>query len=120
LAAAEFAAAAELSNLARQALPARQAAAYVGQAVALLLAGESEAAQRLFSRTSTMVTTSDDPISRFAVGLYELCEELQLLSASERAETTAALREVVLQTRLIVAFYDGRQAVSLGWHSGTL
>jgi hypothetical protein len=118
--AAEFAAAADLSPVARQELPARQAASFVGQTVALLLAGESEAAQRLFSRTDFTGVVNADPIARFAAGLFELCEELQLLPASERAEIAAGLRVVVLQTRLVVGFFDGRQAVSLAWQSGTL
>jgi tetratricopeptide (TPR) repeat protein len=118
-AAEQFQEAAELSGVARRALPARQAAAYVGQAVALLLADEPDAAQRLFSRTPRANVESSDAIVRFAAGLYELCEELRHLPVPDRAEAADALREVVLQTRLVVGFYDARQAVNLAWHGGT-
>ena len=33
-------------------------------------------------------------------------------------EAAAALRDVVLNLRLAVGFYDGRQAVSLAWSGG--
>jgi hypothetical protein len=112
-----FAAAAVASGAARMALPVRQSAAFVGQAVALLLAGQTEAAQRLFSRSPVPGVTAGDPLGRFAAGLYELCDELARVPAAERLEA-AALREVVLQVRLEVGFYDGRQAVSLAWTGG--
>jgi predicted Zn-dependent protease len=115
---AEFAAAAETSRAARMALPVRQSSAFVGQAVALLLAGQTEAAQRLFSRSPVAGVAANDPLGRFAAGLYELCDELARVSAAERLEAAAALREVVLQVRLAVGFYDGRQAVSLAWTGG--
>src|SRR5206468_1176629 len=74
-AAEEFRVAAERSSVARCGLSARQAASFVGQAVALLLADEPDAAQRLFSRTPLPAVATSDPIARFAAGLYELCEE---------------------------------------------
>jgi tetratricopeptide (TPR) repeat protein len=112
-----FERAAARSGAARLELPARQAAAFVGQAVALLLAGEAEAAQRLFSRTAFSVTAAQ-PLVRFAAGLYELCEELAGVPPDERAGVATALPEVVLATRLEVGFYDGRRGVSLFWRGG--
>jgi hypothetical protein len=119
LAGAEFARAAAGSPAARRELPQRRAASLVGQAVALLLAGEPEAAQRLYSRTPLPPVAPTDPLSRFAAGLYELCEEMTRLSSEDQAPAAEALREVVLETRLAVGFYDGRSAVSLSWWNGT-
>jgi tetratricopeptide (TPR) repeat protein len=115
---AEFLAAAEASGAARMALPARQSAAFVGQAVALLRSGRTEAAQQLFSRSKAPGIAAGDPLGRFAAGLYELCEEWARVPAAERLEAAEALRELVLQVRLAVAFYDGRQAVCLAWTGG--
>ena len=133
-AAAEFRAAAAASGAARVALPARRSSAFIGQAVALLASGEVEAAQRLFSR-STMSGLgevrrhglrqdrgpshgADDPLVRFAAGLYELCEELMRLPPAERREAASSLLDLVLAVRLAVGFFDGRQAVSLLWAGG--
>jgi len=115
---AEFAAAAETSGAARLALPVRRSAAFVGQATALLLVGHTAAAQRLFSQSPVPGVAVGDPLGRFAAGLYELCDELARVPAAERFEAAAALRDVVLQVRLAVGFYDGRQAVSLTWTGG--
>jgi hypothetical protein len=117
-AAQEFTAAAAASAVACRALPDRQAAVYVGQAISLLLADQPEAAQRLFSRLCIPGTGAQDPVARFAAGLYELCDALAGLPAADRAAAAETLRAVVLDTRLEVGFYDGRQAVSLVWLSG--
>lgn len=114
----QFAAAAQRSGAARRALPQRQAAVFVGEAVALLLSGQVEAAQRLFSRSRVPAAAARDPVGQFAAGLYELCEELVRLPAGERTGAAAPLRGVVLETRLAVGFYDGRQAVTLAWLDG--
>ncbi len=114
----QFERAAAATATARRERPARSAAAFVGQAVALLLAGETATAQRLFSRLSGSCTETE-PMVRFAAGLYELCEELAQVTVEERAATAAALRTVVLETRLEVGFYDGRWMVNLVWHGGT-
>jgi tetratricopeptide (TPR) repeat protein len=113
----EFARAANESMSARPHLTARLSAVLVGQAVAFIAAGAPEAAQRLFSRTPVPRTPSADPLCRFAAGLYELCDELAPVSAEERAPAVEALRQVVLQTRLEVGFYDGRGSVCLAWWS---
>jgi hypothetical protein len=115
----QFARAAQASGAARLELPARQSASFVGQAVALLLAGETEAAQRLFSAAPLPRVAATDPLSRFAAGLYELCEELARAPAEERIEASSELRQVVLETRLAVGFFDGRRAVSMAWQIGT-
>jgi hypothetical protein len=117
-AATEFARAADESASARRELPPRQSAALVGQAVALIVGGAPEAAQRLFSLSRLPPAPPTDSLCRFAAGLYELCEELTFLPADERSPVVEALRDVVLQTRLEVAFYDGRAAVSLCWWAG--
>ncbi len=114
----EFTAAAAASAAARQALPDRQAAVYVGQAISLLLADQPDAAQRLFSRLCPPGAGAQDPVFRFAAGLFELGDELSRLPAAERKEAAAPLRGVVRETRLAVGFYDGRQAVSLVWLGG--
>jgi tetratricopeptide (TPR) repeat protein len=115
----EFAAAAAASGAARMEEPARQAAAFVGQAVALLHAGETEAAQRLFSSEWRPQTSAAGPLTRFAAGLYELCDALRLASPEERNQASDGLRQVVLDARLAVTFFDGQRAVSLTWLPGT-
>jgi hypothetical protein len=117
-AATEFARAADESAVARRELVPRLSAALVGQAVALIAAGAPEGAQRLFSHSWLPPASPTDPLCRFAAGLYELCDELTLLSADERGPVVEVLRDVVLKTRLEVAFYDGRVAVSLCWWAG--
>jgi tetratricopeptide (TPR) repeat protein len=117
-AAHHFSAAAAESRVARAPLPVRHPAALVGQAVALLSAGKTEAAQRLFSRQPATSRASAEPLNRFAAHLYEFCEALVLLPEAERSGAAAELREVVAAVRLEVGFYDGRQAVSLAWVSG--
>jgi tetratricopeptide (TPR) repeat protein len=115
---AEFTGAAEVSGAARQALPVRQSSAFIGQAVALLLAGELEAAQALFARSPLQGAAAGHPLGRFAAGLFELCEELARAPVAERIEAAVSLRDMVLNVRLAVGFYDGRQAVSLAWAGG--
>jgi hypothetical protein len=117
-AAAEFVGAAEASGAARQALAERHTWTFVGEAVALLLAGEPEAAQTLFARSPVRGAGRGHPLARFAAGLYELCDELVRATMVERSEATLALRDVLLGIRLEVGFYDGRQAVSLAWAGG--
>jgi len=115
----EFEAAARESRAAAAALTVRRSTSFVGQAAALLSAGRVEAAQQLFSRSSLSGVHSAEPLARFAASLYSFCDELAGLPREEVIQAAAALREAVLAVRLEVGFYDGRQAVSLAWVSGS-
>jgi hypothetical protein len=117
-AAADFNAAALRTGTARAALPVRQSTSFVGEAVALLCAGETETAQRLFSCSPVPGLCNAEPLSRFAARLFEFCEEFGRLSGEDRSEAVGALRDVVLSVTLQVGFYDGRQPVSMAWTGG--
>jgi len=117
-AAADFSAAARKTGAARAALSLRQSTTFVGEAVALLCAGELETAQRLFSRSPVLGLSAAEPLSRFAARLFEFSGELGRLPPPDRSEAVAALREMVLAVRLEVGFYDGRQPVCVAWTGG--
>ena len=95
--------------------PARLAAGYVSEALALLLADEIEAAQTLYARRAKLGLSATPAVGDFAANLYQICELLTELPADERAQLRPPLREAVTGARLLVSFYDGLRPVSLRW-----
>jgi tetratricopeptide (TPR) repeat protein len=96
--------------------PERAAAAYVGETVSWLAAGQFDAAQRGFSRLSTRVRLPEATL-RFARGLYELADALRDLEPSERAEELAPLVDAIASARIRLRFYDGTAPVEMYWEN---
>jgi hypothetical protein len=94
----------------------RLAAAYVGQAVAMVAAGQYEAAPRLFARRRAEGMAATPALSRFARGLYELCDLAARLPGDERAAAGEALRPLLAAARLTATLWDGGHPLVLGWH----
>jgi len=115
-AARAFLAAGRSMQDARDALPGRLAAAYVGQAVAMVAAGQYEAAPRLFVRRCAEGMAATPALSRFARDLYELCDLAARLPATERAAAGEAMRPVLAGARLTATLWDGGHPLVLGWH----
>ena len=99
----------------------RVTACFIAQAVALLLAGEWSAAQRGFSRLEPEVRGTPRTAKQtrglvdFARQLYGVAEALPELTPAERDEALQPLRDLVLNARLHVRFYDGSFPVAMYW-----
>lgn len=100
----------------RAALSERLAAAYVGQAVAMVVAGQYAAAPLLFSRRRAQGMEATPALSRFARDLYELCDLAARLPEADRPAAGAALRPVLAGAILAVALWDGGAPPALTWH----
>jgi tetratricopeptide (TPR) repeat protein len=111
-----FVAAAERAATSRQPLPERLAAAYVGQAVAMVAAEQFGAVPPLFARRRAQGMAVTPALTRFARELYELCDLAARLEPSERQTAGAALRPVITRAVLSVNLWDGSQPVILAWH----
>lgn len=99
----------------------RVAACFIARAVALLLAGEWSAAQRGFSKLEPEVRGTPRSAGQtralvdFARQLYGVAAALPELTPAEREEALQPLRELVLNARLHVRFYDGTLPVAMYW-----
>lgn len=100
----------------RRATAERLAAAYVGQAVAMVAAGQIEAVPRLFARRQAEGMSPSPSLARFARDLYELCDLAARLPDAERSVVGEALRPVLAVAALQVSLWDGGYPVLLGWH----
>jgi len=96
--------------------PERVAAAYVGETVSHLAAGQLDAAQRGFSRLGARVRLPEATL-RFARGLYELADALREVVPAERAAELAPLVDAVAAARLRLRFYEGTQPVEMYWEN---
>jgi len=105
-----------VENSPREAAPERAAAAYVGETVSSLAAGQFDAAQRGFSRLSARVRLPEATL-RFARGLYELADALRELDPAERAAELAPLVDAVAAAQIRVRFYDGTAPVEMYWEN---
>jgi tetratricopeptide (TPR) repeat protein len=94
----------------------RVAAAYVGETVSHLAAGQLDAAQRGFSRLGARVRFPKASI-RFARGLYELADALRDVDPAERAEELAPLVDAIAAARLRLRFHDGTRPVEMFWEN---
>lgn len=94
----------------------RIAAAYIGEVVSHLAAGQLDAAQRGFSRLRERARLPE-PTLQFARGLYELADALRILTPEERTEELAPLVETVLSARIRVRFYDATRPVEMYWEN---
>ncbi len=92
--------------------PHRQAAAYVGQAISLLLTGRSAEAARCYS---VAFSGDGDEVANFARQVYELASAVTGLTEAERREAVAPLAWVVRSLSLTVGFYDGEEPLMLRW-----
>lgn len=85
-------------------LPPCLAAAYVGQALCALLAGNPEAAQRAYSRLPLSI--SEPALGALARQVYLLAEALRELPVPERAPAAAPLAFMLSGLRLRVRYLD--------------
>jgi hypothetical protein len=99
-----------------EAAPERVAAAYVGETVSQLAAGQFDAAQRGFSRLGARVRLPEATL-RFARGLYELTDALRGLTPVEYTAELAPLVEAILAARIRIRFYDGTRPVEMYWEN---
>ena len=99
-----------------KALPERASAAYLGETISHLAAGELEAAQQGFARIGDR-RQLPEAASRFARGLYELGEELRQVPRDEWELVTSPLVALLLGARLRIAFYDGQRPVDMFWEN---
>jgi hypothetical protein len=97
-----------------EALPERLSAAYLGETISYLVAGELDAAQQGYARTADR-DRLPEAAARFARGLYELAETLRQVPRDEWGPATAPLAELLLGARLRVALYDGEHPVEMFW-----
>jgi hypothetical protein len=115
-AARAFAAAASEDAAARSALSERLAAAYVGEAVAMAVAGQYGAAPLLFTRRRAQGMAATPALAGFARDLYELCDLADRLADAERAAAGEALRPALAGAVLSAALWDGGHPPVLSWH----
>jgi hypothetical protein len=111
----QFVAAAAVLSTARQALPERLGAVYMGQAVSLLAAGHIDAALQVYGRLRPPGVRVTSLMQRFARDLHELGRLLSPADAEERRVVSDALVAVVTGGRMQVALWDGSQPVSITW-----
>jgi hypothetical protein len=109
------------SFLAAGASPARSlsewlAAAYVGQAVAMVAAGQYASAPRLFARQQAQGMAATPALARFARDLYELCDLTPRLPEAERPAAGHALRPVLSRAVLRASLWDGGCPLILAWY----
>lgn len=114
-AARAFVAAASVSALARPPLPERLAAAYVGQAVAMVAAEQFAAAPQLYARRRAQGMTPSPALARFARDLFELCDLATRLNPAERKAAGEALLPVVTRAAMTTSLWDGAHPVILSW-----
>lgn len=101
----------------------RVAACFIARAVALLLAGEWSAAQRGFWQLEPEVrgvprsAGQTRALVDFARQLYGVADALPELTPAEQDEALQPLRDLVLNARLHVRFYDGTLPVAMYWET---
>jgi len=98
----------------RSAVAERVAAAYVGQSISLLAAGDLAAAQAAFSRLGSRPPVTG-ATQAFAAQVYHLAEAARELPAGERAAALRPLAALVLDARLHLRFYDQVRPVAMHW-----
>lgn len=110
-----FVRAAAEAATARQDLPERLAAAYVGQAVAMIAAEQFGSVPLLFARRRTEGMAATPALTRFARELYEFCDLAARLDPSERKAAAATLRPIITRAAISVNLWDGSQPVIVAW-----
>jgi hypothetical protein len=110
-----FVEAAAEAATARQPLPERLAAAYVGQAVAMIAAEQFGAVPLLFARRRSEGMAATPALTRLARELYEFCDLAARLDPSERKTAAATLRPSVTRAAIAVHVWDGSQPVIIAW-----
>jgi hypothetical protein len=111
-----FVRAAAEAATARQSLPERLAAAYVGQAVAMIAAEQFGSVPLLFARRRTEGMVATPALTRFARELYEFCDLAARLDLGERKTAAATLRPSITQAAMSLNLWDGSQPISITWH----
>jgi hypothetical protein len=110
-----FAAAAESLAVARQALPERLTAVYVGEVASRLAAGHWESALQLYGRLRPAGVRFIPAAERLARDLHELCRLLPHAPPHERRAEQQLLAALVTDTRMHVGLWDGGQPVTITW-----
>jgi hypothetical protein len=110
-----FVRAAAEAATARQDLPERLAAAYVGQAVAMIAGEQFGSVPLLFARRRTEGMAATPALTRFARELYEFCDLAARLDPSERKAAAATLRPIITGAAISVNLWDGSQPVIIAW-----
>jgi hypothetical protein len=93
----------------------RLAAAYVGQAVAMVAAEQFGAAPQLFARRQAEGMTATPALTRFARELYEFCDLAARLDPADRKTAAVTLRPIITDTAIAVNLWDGSQPVVIAW-----
>jgi hypothetical protein len=113
-AAGAFVSAAEWAATARQALPERLAATYVGQSIAMVVAEQFGGAIQLFARRQRQGMAATPALGQLARDLFQFCELAPQLAPEERRSAGDSLRPI-LDAVMTVALWDGSQPVQIRW-----
>ncbi|MGV3724304.1 MAG: hypothetical protein ACO1SX_25700 [Actinomycetota bacterium] len=92
----------------------RASAAFVGEAVSRLAAGQLEAAQQCYLRLPGRERLPAGS-AQFARQLYEVADALKEIEPTDRPDALQPLVELVTASRLRVRFFDQERPVEIWW-----